>query len=64
MRNIFIIRRAQRELAELPTEVYVRIRDAIRDLGKEPRPRVCGKLTGATGMVYSSGRIPCHLRDR
>ena len=47
--TVFILRRAQKELAQLPREVYVHIRDAIRDLEQEPRPRASAKLTGREG---------------
>ena len=36
--TIAILRRAQKELAQLPSEVYERVRDAIRALSQEPRP--------------------------
>ncbi len=36
--TIVILRRAQKELTELPSEVYTRVRDALRKLGEDPRP--------------------------
>jgi mRNA interferase RelE/StbE len=47
--TVFILRRAQKELAQLPKETYEHVRDAIRNLGQEPRPRGCAKLTGREG---------------
>jgi mRNA interferase RelE/StbE len=44
-----ILRRAQRELAALPPQVYPRVRDAIRALAQEPRPPGCRKLTARDG---------------
>jgi mRNA interferase RelE/StbE len=44
--TILILRRAQKELARLPHDVYERVRDAVRALAQEPRPRGCIKLTG------------------
>ncbi len=48
-----ILRRAQKELSDLPREQYVRVRDAIRKLAEEPRPDGSRKLAGRTGW-----RIP------
>jgi len=33
--TVFILRRAQKELAQLPRETYEHIRDAIRNLSQE-----------------------------
>jgi mRNA interferase RelE/StbE len=43
------LRRAQKELAQLPKETYENVRDVIRNLGKEPRPHGSIKLTGREG---------------
>jgi len=53
--TVFILRRAQKELAQLPREVYVHIRDAIRDFEQEPRPRASAKLTGREGWRIRVG---------
>jgi mRNA interferase RelE/StbE len=53
--TVFILRRAQKELAQLPREVYVHIRDAIRDLEQEPRPHASAKLTGREGWRIRVG---------
>jgi len=34
--TVLILRRAQKELAQLPKETYEHVRDAIRNLGEEP----------------------------
>jgi mRNA interferase RelE/StbE len=47
--TLVILRRAQKELADLPAEAYPRVRDAIRKLGEEPRPTGCVKLSGRDG---------------
>lgn len=44
--TILILRSAQKELAELPSEIFIRIRDAIQALEEEPRPSGCVKLSG------------------
>lgn len=46
---VFILRHAQKELAELPSEVYQQAKEAIWSLGEEPRPPGCRKLTGREG---------------
>lgn len=43
--TISILRRAQKELGELPVEAYERIRDSILALAEDPRPSGCVKLT-------------------
>lgn len=47
--TILILRRAQKELANLPSGVYERVRDAIRALAQNPRPMGCLKLVGREG---------------
>ena len=46
---VFLLRRAQAQLAKLPSEVYEPVKDAIRMLGEEPRPHRCKKLIGREG---------------
>jgi mRNA interferase RelE/StbE len=53
--RVLILRRAQRELAQLPNEAYERIRDAIRALADDPRPANGLKLTGRTGWRIRVG---------
>jgi mRNA interferase RelE/StbE len=44
--SLFILRRAQKELAHLPRESYERVAAAILRLAEDPRPTGCRKLTG------------------
>ena len=47
--TVSVLRRAQRELGQLPAEAYPRVRDAIRALAQDPRPPGCRKLTAREG---------------
>ena len=47
--SLFILPRAQKELAQLSAGAFARVRDAIRELANDPRPPVCLKLTGRDG---------------
>ena len=49
---VSILRRAQKELQQLPREDYERVRDAIRTLAHEPRPAGCLALTGRPGQRH------------
>jgi mRNA interferase RelE/StbE len=62
---IFILRRAQKELQQLPREDYERVRDAIRALAYEPRPAGCRVLTGRTGWRIRVGtyRVIYEIND-
>jgi mRNA interferase RelE/StbE len=53
--EVFILRRAQKELAALPKTDYERMRDAIAALAENPRPAGCKKLTGREGWRIRSG---------
>ena len=53
--RLFILRRAQKELAQMPPEAYERIRAAIRSLGQNPRPERCRKLAGREGWRIRVG---------
>ncbi len=53
--EVFILRRAQKELAALPKTDYERMRDAIMALAENPRPAGCKKLTGREGWRIRSG---------
>ena len=53
--EVFILRRAQKELAALPKTDYERVRDAIVALAENPRPVGCKKLTGREGWRIRSG---------
>ena len=53
--KIFILRRAQKELAALPAEAFERAKETILNLGEEPRPPGCRKLTGRDGWRIRVG---------
>lgn len=53
--TVFILRRAQKELAQLPVGDYERVRDAISALAQDPRPQGCLKLTGRSGWRLRIG---------
>ncbi len=55
--NLFILRGAQKELAQLPLEEYERVKAAIYRLGEEPRPRGCRKLSGRAGWRIRVGSL-------
>ena len=50
--EILILRRAQKELADLPKPDYVRVRDAVAALAENPRPTGCKKLVGAKAGAF------------
>ncbi len=53
--RVFILRRAQKELAKLPLNSYKRAKEVIRNLSENPRPRGCKKLTGREGWRIRFG---------
>ncbi len=53
--EVLILRRAQKELADLPKADYERIRDAIAALAENLRPAGCKKLVGREGWRMRSG---------
>ena len=64
--EVFILPRAHKELANLPKENYVRVRDLISTLADTPRPTGCKKLTGREGWRARSGdyRVIYEIDDR
>jgi mRNA interferase RelE/StbE len=60
-----ILRRAQKELERLPTQDYLRVRDAILGLAEEPRPFGCRKLEGREGWRIRVGhyRVIYEIQD-
>lgn len=64
--DLSILRRAQKELSRLPPGTYERVRDAIRALGREPRPPGCRKLMGREGWRTRVGdyRVVYDVDDR
>ena len=53
--EVFILRRAHKQLAGLPKQNYSRIRDVVTTLAANPRPSGCKKLTGREGWRIRSG---------
>lgn len=53
--SVLILRRAQKELEDLPRESYDRVCQAILDLAADPRPSGCRKLTGRDGWRIRVG---------
>ena len=53
--SIGILRRAQKELAQLPKQEYERIKAAIKNLSQDPRPTGCKKLSGREGWRIRVG---------
>ena len=53
--TLAILRRAQKELSDLPQDAYARVRDAIRNLAEEPRPSGSKKLAGRAGWRIRVG---------
>lgn len=52
---VSILRRAQRELAQITSGDRDRLVEAIRNLGDDPRPYGCRKLTGREGWRIRVG---------
>ncbi|MDQ7032715.1 MAG: type II toxin-antitoxin system RelE/ParE family toxin [Desulfonauticus sp.] len=53
--NIFILRKAQKELSKIVGRDYNHIKEAIWNLRSEPRPKGCKKLTGRAGWRIRVG---------
>jgi mRNA interferase RelE/StbE len=53
--SVSLLRRAQKELADLPEDSYARVRDAVQALVEEPRPSGCKKLKGREGWRIRVG---------
>jgi mRNA interferase RelE/StbE len=53
--NIQILRRAQKEMAQLPKQEYERIKEAVQKLSNDPRPQGCKKLAGREGWRIRVG---------
>ena len=53
--SLFILRRAQKELASLPAESYQRVKQAIQELSEDARPTGSRKLTGREGWRIRVG---------
>lgn len=53
--SVVILRRAQKEMASLPSDTFDRIRQALRRLSNVPRPAGCVKLIGREGWRIRVG---------
>ncbi len=64
--SVFLLQGAQKKLAELPTQPFGRIYDAIRGLAESPRPTGCPKLTGREGWRLRVGdyRVVYEINDQ
>ena len=64
--SIGILRRAQKELAQLRKQEYERIKGAIGNLSQDPRPQGCKKLTGREGWRIRVGdyRVIYEIDDK
>jgi mRNA interferase RelE/StbE len=54
--NVFISRRAQKELSGLSGDAFKDIKQSIWSLGYDPRPFGCKKLSGRWGWRIRVGR--------
>lgn len=63
--KVLILRRAQKELADLTSEIYERVKNTIRALGDNPRPSGCKKLIDGQGWRIRAGnyRIIYEIED-
>ena len=66
MYSLFILPRAQKELARLPDQEFARVRDAVRALAEIPRPPGCLKLSGREGWRIRVGdyRVVYEIDDK
>ena len=55
MYDLRIRRQAQRELAQLPSGIYEKVRDTVWMLANQPRPAGCRKLKGREGWRIRAG---------
>ena len=64
--RIFILRCAQKELANLSTEPYNQAKQVIRQLAENPRPSGCKKLIGREGWRIRFGdyRVIYEIDDK
>jgi len=63
--TLLILRRAQKELANLDKTEYERVRDAVILLAENPRPSSCKKLVGREGWRIRVGnyRVIYEIND-
>jgi mRNA interferase RelE/StbE len=63
--SVSILRRAQKSLEKIRGNDYEKIKIAIFDLGNDPRPPGCKRLTGRDGWRIRIGdyRVLYEIRD-
>ncbi|MDO8589422.1 MAG: type II toxin-antitoxin system RelE/ParE family toxin [Armatimonadota bacterium] len=63
--RVLILRRAQKELSELPAIAYDRVREALLSLSSDPRPRQSRKLASRNGWRLRIGdyRVIYEIND-
>ena len=65
--KVELVATARRELLKLPAKIRVRVADAIRSLGANPRPTGCKKLAGNAAYYrirVGDYRVLYEVRDR
>ena len=64
--EVFILKRAQKELAKIPQQEQYKIREAINNLAANPRPSGCKKLKGRPAWRIRVGvyRVIYEISDR
>jgi len=65
--EVQLVATARRELLKLPAKIRVRVADAIRALGADPRPPGCKKLAGDIAYYrirVADYRVLYEVRDR
>jgi mRNA interferase RelE/StbE len=63
--NLLITRPAARQLAGLPPDIYLELRDRIRALGADPLPSEAEKIEGKEGWrIYVGGHRLIYTIDR
>jgi len=64
--GLFILRSAQKELADLPADIYEKVKSKISALSSNPRPAGSKKLIGRPGWRIRVGkyRVIYEINDR
>lgn len=64
--QVFILRRAQKQLAKFPADAYQDIRAHIYELASNPRPAGCKKLAARNGWRIRIGdyRVVYEINDQ
>ena len=64
--KLFIRRKAQKQLSKIPAKDYHKIKQAIFNLAKNPRPHNCEKLKGREGWKFRYGnyRVVYEIEDK